>query len=71
MLKQALLRKATLISCGALLVAAAALSAPVTATYEYDSAGRLISATQDGWENLAPKIPEIMDSDQYTLRFNT
>ena len=33
--------------------------------------GRMISVTQDDWENLAPKIPEIMDSDQYTLRFNT
>ena len=33
--------------------------------------GRMISATQDDWENLEPKIPEIMDSDQYTLRFNT
>ncbi len=47
-LKRASFRRASLISCGALLLATAALSAPVTVTYEYDSASRLISATQVG-----------------------
>ena len=32
--------------------------------------GRLISATQDDWRDLAPHIPRIMATDQYTLRFN-
>ena len=30
--------------------------------------GRLISAVADDFTNLAPRIPEIMASDAYTLR---
>jgi NAD(P)-dependent dehydrogenase (short-subunit alcohol dehydrogenase family) len=54
---------------GASLEEAAALAVWL-ASYESDGlTGRMISATQDDWRNLGPRIPEIMTSDLHTLRF--
>lgn len=55
---------------GASLEEAAALAVWLASDASDGLTGRLISATQDDWRNLAPSIPQIMASDQYTLRFN-
>ena len=55
---------------GASLEEAAALAVWLGSDASDGLTGRLISATQDDWRNLAPSIPQIMASDQYTLRFN-
>ena len=55
---------------GASLEEAAALAVWLGSDASDGLTGRLISATQDGWRELGPRIPEIMASDRYTLRFN-
>ena len=55
---------------GASLEEAAALAVWLASDASDGLSGRLISATQDGWRELGPHIPQIMASDRYTLRFN-
>ena len=55
---------------GASLEEAAALAVWLASSESDGLSGRLISATQDDWRNLGPHIPEITDSDRFTLRFN-
>ena len=56
---------------GAPLEEAAALAVWLASDASDGLTGRLISATQDDWRELGPRIPQIMASDLYTLRFNT
>ena len=55
---------------GAPLEEAAALAVWLASDASDGLSGRLISATQDDWRDLGPRIPQIMASDLYTLRFN-
>ena len=55
---------------GAPLEEAAALAVWLASDASDGLTGRLISATQDDWRELGPRIPQIMASDLYTLRFN-
>ena len=55
---------------GAPLEEAAALAVWLASDASDGLTGRLISATQEDWRELAARIPQIMASDQYTLRFN-
>ena len=55
---------------GAPLEEAAALAVWLASDASDGLSGRLISATQDDWRELGPRIPQIMASDLYTLRFN-
>ena len=48
---------------------AAALAVWLASSESDGLTGRMISAAQDDWRNLAPRIPEIMSSDLHTLRF--
>ncbi len=54
---------------GASLESAASLAVWLASSDSDGLSGRLISSTQDDWRNLASRIPEIMESDKYTLRF--
>ena len=54
---------------GASLENAAALAVWLASSDSDGLSGRLISSTQDDWRTLASRIPEIMESDKYTLRF--
>ena len=54
---------------GASLENAAALAVWLSSSDSDGLSGRLISSTQDDWRTLASRIPEIMESDKYTLRF--
>ena len=56
---------------GAPLEEAAALAVWLASDASDGLSGRLISATQDDWRELGPRIPQIMASDLYTLRFST
>ena len=56
---------------GASLDNAAALAVWLASSESDGLTGRMISATQDDWRALGPRIPEIMDSDRHTLRFVT
>ena len=56
---------------GAPLEEAAALAVWLASDASDGLSGRLISATQDDWRELGPRIPQIMASDLYTLRFNS
>ena len=56
---------------GAPLEEAAALAVWLASDASDGLTGRLISATQDDWRELGPRIPQIMASDLYTLRFST
>ena len=49
---------------------AAALAVWLASNASDGLSGRLISATQEDWRELGPRIPQVMASDQYTLRFN-
>ena len=55
---------------GAPLEEAAALAVWLASDASDGLSGRLISATRDDWRELGPRIPQIMASDLYTLRFN-
>lgn len=54
---------------GASLESAVALAVWLASSDSDGLSGRMVSSTQDGWQNLASRIPEIMESDRYTLRF--
>ena len=56
---------------GAPLEEAAALAVWLASDASDGLSGRLISATQEDWRELGPRIPQIMASDLYTLRFNS
>ena len=56
---------------GAPLEEAAALAVWLASDASDGLTGRLISATQEDWRELGPRIPQIMASDLYTLRFNS
>jgi 3-oxoacyl-[acyl-carrier protein] reductase len=65
---QAMVRR-TRSGLGASLDNAAAAAVWLASPESDGLSGRTIFATRNDWSSLAPRIPEIMSSDLYTLRF--